>query len=268
MGNLTVWKDFNGGRNYVIGVDTASGQARDYSVASVLDIKSMEYVARLRGKINTDMFAEQLIELGKRYNGATIAVERAGHGHSVLKVLLSRDYPEIYYHADYDEIQGMNVDDAGWKTSGKTKPLMVNGMIQAFRSQDLISWSENLLMEASALVWEGGIDSKVKTVAGGNDDEWDAVSIAIQVRESLPVSAVQEVSFGHFGRDKYDTESRWGFVKYFHGSDDDPGFDIMREGWWLKTSEVWEPDNIYRKTDWTFTPEYHVPYFDVVNLLL
>lgn len=191
MGDLTVWKDKVGGRNYVIGVDVASGQARDYSCASVLDVKSMEYVARIRGKINTDLFAEQLIQLGNSYGGesnpAKIAVERAGHGHSVLRILLERDYPELYYHVDYDEIQAVNVSDAGWKTSGKTKPLMVNGMIQAFRAQDLISWSENLLLEASALVWEGGVDSKVKTVAGGNDDEWDAVSIAIQVRESMPV---------------------------------------------------------------------------------
>jgi len=86
-------------------------------------------------------------------------------------------------------------------------------------------------------------------------------------RSVLPASAVQEVSFGHYGRETYDTESRWGFVKYFHGSDDDPGFDIMREGWWLKTGEVWEPVTLYRKTGWTFTPEYHVPYFEVVNLL-
>jgi len=187
MGDLTIWKDVIGGRGYVIGVDVASGQARDFSVASVLDIKSMEYVARIRGKINTDMFAEQLIELGHRYNNALLAVERAGHGHSVLKVLLSKDYPNIYYHADYDEIQAMNITDAGWKTSGKTKPLMVNGMISAFRAGDLISWSENLLLEASTLFWEGGVDSRVKTVSGGNDDEWDAVSIALQVRESLPV---------------------------------------------------------------------------------
>ena len=81
----------------------------------------------------------------------------------------------------------MNITDAGWKTSGKTKPLMVNGMISAFRAGDLISWSENLLLEASTLFWEGGVDSRVKTVSGGNDDEWDAVSIALQVRESLPV---------------------------------------------------------------------------------
>jgi hypothetical protein len=186
-GDLTIWKDVNGGRNYVIGVDVASGQARDYSVASVMDVRTMEYVARLRGKIRTDLFSEQLYNLGKRYNNACVAVERTGHGHVVLKILLDKNYPNLYYFSDYDDRVNANVTDAGWKTSLKTKPMMINGMIAAFDSGDLISWSENLLMETSSIVWEGGADSKVKTVSGGNDDEWIAVSIALQVREVTPI---------------------------------------------------------------------------------
>jgi len=186
-GDLTIWKDVRGDRAYVIGVDCASGQARDWSVASVLDVRTMEYVARLRAKVNTDMFSQQVWELGKKYNWAHLGVEREQHGRSVLKNLLERNYPNLYYHADYDEFKQINMQDAGWKTSMKTKPLMINGMITAFSSGDLISWSENLLYEASNLVWEGGIDSKVKTVSGCNDDEFDAVAIAIQIRESAPI---------------------------------------------------------------------------------
>ena len=85
-------------------------------------------------------------------------------------------------------------------------------------------------------------------------------------RYVLPVSAVQEVSFGHYGRDDKDTQSRWGFLKYYHGADEDPGFDVLREGWWIKAGEEWEPDTLYRKTGWTFTPGYRLPFFDVVYL--
>ena len=186
-GILTIWKDVVGGHKYVIGADVASGSARDYSVASVIDVRNMEYVARLRGKIHTDLFAEELFRLGTHYNEAEIAVERIGHGHSVLRVLLEKNYPNLYYHLDYDEFMRQNLSDVGWKTSLKTKPLMVNAMISAFRSGDLISYSENLLYETSSLVWEGGIDSKVKMVSGGNDDEFTAVSIALQVRELTPI---------------------------------------------------------------------------------
>ena len=185
--DLTIWKDAIGGEQYIMGVDVASGSARDYSVASVLRTKNMEYVARVRGKINTDMFAEQILQLGLRYNNALVAVERIGHGHSVLRVLLGRNYPNLYYHMDYDEFQHMNVSDAGWKTSVKTKPLLINGMITAFAARDLISYSENLLLESSGLVWEGGVDSRVKTISGGHDDEFMTVAIAIQVREASPL---------------------------------------------------------------------------------
>lgn len=185
-GNLTIWKDAIGGRKYAIGVDVAAGYAKgDYSVASVLDVRTMEYVARLRGRIPPDMFAEEVYRLGIRYNEAELAVERVGHGHSVIKVLLEKGYPNIYYHIEYDDTQGRTSPEPGWKTSVKTKPMMVADLIAALRAEDLISFSENLILEASGLVWEG--QQKVKTVEGGYDDEWDAVSIALQIREQTPI---------------------------------------------------------------------------------
>ena len=106
-----------------------------------------------------------------------------------MKSLLDREYPNLHYHAEYDEFKQINMSDAGWKTSGKTKPLMINGMITAFSTGDLISWSENLLYEASNLVWENGIDSKVRTSSGCNDDEFIAIAIALQVRDNVPIAS-------------------------------------------------------------------------------
>jgi hypothetical protein len=85
-------------------------------------------------------------------------------------------------------------------------------------------------------------------------------------RKELSTSGSQEVSFAHYGRADYDTESRWGWVKYYQGADEAPGEDILREAWDIKAGETWEVDNLYRKTGWTFSPEYGVPYFDVVYL--
>lgn len=186
QGNLTTWKGVVGGHNYIVGVDVAAGYAKgDFSVASVLDVRNMEYVARLRGRMPPDLFAEQLYRLGGMYNEAEIGVERTGHGHSVLRVLLEKNYPNIYYHLEYDEIQGRTSNEPGWKTSIKTKPMMVTDLVAALRSHSLLSYSENLLQEASGLTWEG--QQKVKTSCGGHDDEWDAVSIAIQLREQAPL---------------------------------------------------------------------------------
>ena len=198
-GNLTIWKDVVGGEDYVIGVDVAAGSARDYSVASVLRVRNMEYVARIRGKIHPDMFGEQLAELGKRYNNALLAVEKANHGHWVLKILLDKDYPNLYYHTDYDEdTPHLDTNYVGWITTSKTKPMMVSGLIAAMRSGDLISYSDNLVDEISSIVWKTGASDRIETL-GSNDDEFIAVSIALQVRDSVPIlSGKSGYSIGHY----------------------------------------------------------------------
>ena len=192
-GNLTVWKDYLGSEKYVIGVDVAGGLARgDYTVASVVSVKRREYVARYRAKIPPDMFVAELLRLGKRYGDALIAVERAQQGHTVLRMLLDANYPNIYYHLDYDANLGAVAHEPGWKTSGKTKPDMISTMAATLRAHDLGSWSENLMNEASGLMWDGTVGGKTKKPARGYDDELDAVMITLQVIEQSPIIKEEE----------------------------------------------------------------------------
>ncbi len=199
-GPLTTWKGPLGGRRYVMGVDVAGGYAKgDYSVASIIDVRTLEYVARLRGRIPPDLFAEQVHNLGVKYNGATIAVEKTGHGHTVLRVLLEKNYPNLYYYVEYDDMRASTISEPGWKTNMKTKPMMINDLVAAFRAQDITSWSANLLDEASGLVWDG--DKKVKKSSSNvYDDEWDAVSIALQIREQTPVFADERAPVSYYAR--------------------------------------------------------------------
>lgn len=184
-GNTTIWKDAIGGEKYIIGVDPAGGMEKgDWSVATVLRVKTNEYVARLRGKIPPDLFAQQLIYLARRYNMATLAVERMMHGHTILRILMENNYPNIYHHQDYDTLMGETVAQPGWKTSAKTKPIMVDTMGAVLRAGDIMIWSENFLMEASGYMWEG---SKTRSASGGHDDELDALMIALSVRDQTPI---------------------------------------------------------------------------------
>ena len=184
-GNLTIWKDVIGGEKYIIGADPAGGYEKgDFSVASVLRVRTNEYVARLRGKIAPDFFGQELLRLGHRYNDALIGVERIMHGHTILKILLDNIYPEIYYREEYDNEAGHVAQQPGWVTSGKTKPMMLDIMKAAMRAGDFISYSENLMLEAAGLIWEG---QKMKTQPGGYDDELDAFMIALMIRESIPI---------------------------------------------------------------------------------
>jgi hypothetical protein len=184
-GNLTIWKDVIGGEKYVIGVDPAGGHEKgDYSVACVLRVRTNEYVARLRGRIPPDLFAQELLRLGKRYNDAEIGVERLIHGHTVLRILSENNYPNIYHHIDYDTFTGLASPQPGWNTSGKTKPIMIDTMSAALRAGDIQIWSENFCLEASGYIWEG---QKTRKQTGGFDDELDALMIALQLREQAPI---------------------------------------------------------------------------------
>ena len=122
--------------------------------------------------------------MGQRYNDALLAVERTGHGNTVLHVLLEKNYPNIYYHVDYDVFKKVNVSEPGWKTSVRTKPMMIDDMAAAIRAGDIMIWSENFFAEASALSMEG---QKLYCPPGCHDDEVDALMIALQVREQTPI---------------------------------------------------------------------------------
>jgi len=189
-GNVTIWKDVVGGERYVIGVDPAGGHPKgDFSVATVLRVRTNEYVARLRGRIPPDLFAQELMRLGHRFNDAEIGVERLMHGHTVLRILMEANYPDIYHHEDYDSYTGTPSLAPGWNTSGKTKPIMVDTLATAIRANDIIVWSENLLNEASGYTMEG---QKYRKQTGGYDDELDSLMIALQLREQLPITAAQK----------------------------------------------------------------------------
>jgi len=68
---------------------------------------------------------------------------------------------------------------------------MLDTLATAFRSGDLVSWSENLCDEASSYIYTDSIQKKTEATSGGHDDELIAVMVALQLRENLPLTEVQ-----------------------------------------------------------------------------
>jgi len=190
-GNLTTWKGVIGGEKYIIGVDPAGGHPKgDYSVASVLRLKTNEYVARLRGRIPVDLFGEELYRLGKKYNYATLVIPDDAYGRMILQLMQAKNYPNIFTHEEYNSLTGSVTFVQGYRVNVNTKPQMVSTLAAALRSNDLISWSDNLMVEASGYVYEKSPSGRLKTnkAGGGFDDELDAVMIALQARQEIPVN--------------------------------------------------------------------------------
>lgn len=73
-GCVSIYKTPEAGAPYVIGADTA-GEGSDFFVAHVMDNRTGEQVAVLRGQFDEDVFAHQLYCLGRHYNTALIGIE-------------------------------------------------------------------------------------------------------------------------------------------------------------------------------------------------
>lgn len=103
--------------SYILGVDTAKGTGRDYSVVQVLKYHTktnVEQVAVYRNnKISPTDFAEVVIEISKYYNGAMIMIENNAEGGGVAD--------NIWYNFEYDRIVNLDTKAIGVRSERDSK---------------------------------------------------------------------------------------------------------------------------------------------------
>jgi len=79
--------------HYIIGGDVSAGVGRDSSVAEVFCLETEEQVAEyINNRIEPDIFAHKLADLGRLFNEAYIGCESNNHGILTLKTLTEWDY--------------------------------------------------------------------------------------------------------------------------------------------------------------------------------
>jgi len=180
-GPLKVWHDPHPSHEYVIGADVAEGLATgDYSVAEVVDIGTMETVARWRGHIDPDRFGEVLAAIGRHYNYALIGVEVNNHGLTTVQKLRDIFYTNLYKReSGYDEDFEEPTSHLGWKTDARTKRIAVDTLIQVIREGLNKDKDPVFIDEAFAYVR----DDRGRTNAeeGDHDDTVMAKAIAFQL---------------------------------------------------------------------------------------
>lgn len=186
QGCISVFRKPDGDRKYAIGADVATGRGMDYSAAYVVDLATMELVAEFHGKIDADLYAEQLHFLGRWYNSAVIAVE-VGGGYGEAVIIALRDgragrpaYSRLYRHILSARPDRPESKPFGFPTNQKTRPLIVNGMEQAVRERLLPSLPAALLREMQTFVHHSSGTSPAAQ-QGTRDDRVMAACIALEM---------------------------------------------------------------------------------------
>ena len=187
-------------REYVIGVDAAEGvTGGTYSVAQVLDMESWQHMAVWRSRIRPVEFANVVRLLGYYFNEALLAVERNNHGLVVISELQD-EYFNFYRQRDFEHREKVK-EEIGWWTSDKSKNLMLNKLLKALRSKDLIILDEVTVDELNrVIVTETGI-----TVSEGSyDDTVMALAVAVMacLQYAIPDFAEEEASMPDGGMRK------------------------------------------------------------------
>lgn len=178
---LKIWKHPIPGREYVIGGDVAEGLVDgDFSVAEVVDTKTMETVARWRGHLDPDKFGEIIGALGTYYNYALVGVEVNNHGLTTIQKLRDTFYTNLYKRdKGYDEDFEEPTSNLGWKTDVRTKRLAIDDLIRIIRER--LNKERDIVFISEAFAFVRDDRGRMNAEKGEHDDTVMAKAIAFQL---------------------------------------------------------------------------------------
>lgn len=193
-GELFVYINHNPGEQYTIGADVAMGiKNGDYSVAHVLDSKKRQ-VAVWRGHVHPDYFGFVLYHLGNYYNTAKVAVESNNHGLLTVSTLHKElGYGNVYTETIEDKLDDKDTVNLGFRTTSKTKPLIIDDLRAALREREIEIYDKTTLREMlTFVVKESG---KIEAENGCHDDCVMALAISNHVHEGILVPIQNKASW-------------------------------------------------------------------------
>jgi hypothetical protein len=177
-GELSVWEFPDPASVYVIGADVAEGLSHgDYSSAHIIDAATGLIVAHWHGHIEPDIFGELLAELGWWYNTALLGVENNNHGLTTLKAAQKHGYKNLYKQRRLNAVRADATDVLGWRTTGTSKPLMIDELNANIRDGGITILDEKTLAELRTFVRkENG-----RMTGSPHDDRTISLAIANQM---------------------------------------------------------------------------------------
>lgn len=187
---LRLWWLPEKNKKYVIGVDvsegieieSSKGREPDFSVITVVDVKSRKTVARWRGLIDPDLLGDVVFAIGMFYNKALVGVEINNHGLTTAAKLKNTFYRNLYMRETAEDEQfQIRTSKFGWLTNKKTKPVMINELVRSIRENDIIDLDVVFIREGMSYVRDD--NGAMNAQQGQHDDCVMSMAIALQMAE-------------------------------------------------------------------------------------
>jgi len=152
-GELSIWEFPDPECVYVVGADVAEGLSYgDYSSAHIINASKGYVAAHWHGHIEPDLFGEMAAQLGWWYNGALLGIENNNHGLTALKAAQKLGYKNLYRQRRLGHVRPEATDMLGWRTTVSTKPLMIDELSAALRTNDLEVYCAQTIAELRTFV--------------------------------------------------------------------------------------------------------------------
>jgi hypothetical protein len=132
QGVITIYKEPEHGKPYVIGADTA-GEGSNFFAAHCLDNTNGMQVATYHCQMNSDLFACQMYCLGTYYNTALLAIEMNYDYAPIQKLTEYLMYWHVYKREIVDNIAETVQEKYGFRTTQITRPLIISNLVATVR---------------------------------------------------------------------------------------------------------------------------------------
>jgi len=197
--NYWIWKRYDPAKPYLIVADVARGDGKDNSAFHIFELETMEVVGEYLGKPTPDDFADILYNVCSEYGAPMLVIENNNIGYAVLKKLIDKGYPNIYYSrkGDHQYVDPLTAQwqsgiIPGFTTSGKTRPLIVAKMEEFMRNRLIKINSTRLLSEMKTFIWHSGRPQAMRSY---NDDLIMSFAIGCWVRDTVIVESQKNVEY-------------------------------------------------------------------------
>jgi len=174
---------------YVIGGDT-KGEGKDYFAATVIDNSTGHRVATMHMDVsNSKPYSWQMYCLGIYYNEAMIAIEM-NFNTAPIEELQRLRYRRQYARRKYDDYTHQATKRYGWKTTGTTRPIIIDKEIEVV-SEDIEVFKDiPTLQEMLTFIYDK--NGRPDAMAGKHDDLLMSDMIANEVRREFSTTGVED----------------------------------------------------------------------------